>query len=64
MRVIFFVILTLPGHSPIHFEHPMESLAACHYEVLRFTDRPPDIVLNGGQAQAGCVLQFPRALRH
>jgi hypothetical protein len=64
--VVFWVILQLPGNQmPLRFEHPVANLAECLFETHEFMVKPPhELLIQGGQLQAGCVITFDPSEEH
>lgn len=64
--VIFWVILQLPGNQmPLRFEHPVANLAESLFETHEFMVKPPhELLIQGGQLQAGCVVTFTPSEEH
>lgn len=52
IKVLFFLVLTLPGHPPVPFSEERASLGECLADVAIALEVVPD----KGTIQAGCVL--------
>jgi len=63
--VIFYVILVVTGQSPIRFDHKVNSLAECLFEVHEFMAKPShELLIRGGQLQVGCIAEFAPSEEH
>lgn len=53
VKVVFFLVLILPGHNQVPYSEPMESLGECLAAQKEALEIGPPA---GGSIQAGCVL--------
>ena len=65
-KVLFWIALQIPGQPmPATFEHQVESLAACLFEVHQFLTKPPhELLLRGGKLSSGCLIEFLPSEEH
>lgn len=64
-KVVFWVLIQLPGNQPMFYEHPIASLAECLFEVHQFLVNPPHtLLIRGGVIDVGCRLTFEKSEEH
>lgn len=59
IKIMFVLVVSLPGSPPRQAQHEMPSLWECAIEVAAAMRSAEDKVLRGGQVQASCVAIVP-----
>lgn len=61
--IVFYLVLSLPGHAPVTHNHLATDLAECLTDVREALSRVgPTMAVAGGHLQAGCVVSLAPAL--
>jgi len=65
IKVVFVLVMALPGEEPTIFEQKVDSLEKCLFEVHEFAVKPMHkLLLEGGQLSIGCTIDYEKSVEH
>ena len=65
IKVVFVLVMVLPGKEPTIFEQPIDSLEKCLFEVHEFAAKPAHkLLIEGGDVSVGCTIHYDKSVEH